>query len=307
MANGSLTSAQPTAAILTRRAGGSARRTWWRHRNAMVGVALLASIGLGTLLAPFLGLADPATGTLSLRLKPPAWQAGGSIEHLLGTDPLGRDVLSRVLYGGRISLFVGLSTTVISTLVGIAAGLFAGYYGGWRDDLMMRIAEIQLSFPFLALAVAVVAVLGTDLKNVILVLGLAGWVLFARVVRAEALTVRRMEYVEAARAVGQRDVWIILRHVLPNVAASVIVLATFTFAYMIIVESSLSFLGLGVPPPTPTWGGMLSDSREYIQLAWWPVTFPGLALMMTSLGINLLGDWLRDVLDPRLKHTGADV
>jgi peptide/nickel transport system permease protein len=220
---------------------------------------------------------------------------------VLGTDQVGRDVLSRLIYGARVSLLVGLAGTGLSLLVGTALGLVSGFWGGPIDRALLRLTDIQLAFPFLALAVTVIAVIGPGLVNVILVLAATGWVLYTRVVREEVLRAREQAYVEAARAMGGSDVHIALRHVLPNVVAPVIVISSFAIAQMIITEASLSFLGLGIRPPTPTWGGMLSDARNYMQVAWWLPTFPGVALLVTLLGINVVGDWLRDTLDPTLR------
>jgi peptide/nickel transport system permease protein len=243
---------------------------------------------------------DPLRSQLGLRLKPPTWLEGADPRFLLGTDQLGRDVLGRVVLGARVSLAVGVLTTLLAGVLGVALGLVAGYYRGPLDGAISGLIDVQLSFPLLALAISIVAVLGPGLTNLILIMGVTGWVMFARIVRAEVLSLRQRDYVQAARGLGAGDGRILVRAILPNVMASVTVIAAFTFAQMIIVESSLSFLGLGVQPPTPSWGGMLNDARGYLQIAWWPATFPGLALTLTVLGVNLLGDWLRDLLDPRL-------
>lgn len=273
----------------------------WYDRVAVVAATILVVAALVALLAPWIEGHDPMRGRLQDRFLPPMWLPGGSSDHILGTDQLGRDIWSRMAHGARISLMVGVATVLGSGTLGVLAGLLSGYYKGWVDALIMRIVDIQQSFPFLALAIAVVAVLGPGILNTILVLGIAGWVLYARVVRGEVLSVREKEYVEAARTIGCSDWHIMVRHILPNVMAPVIIIGTFSFAYMVIAEASLSFLGLGVPAGLPTWGGMLSDSRNYMRQAWWLATFPGVALMLTVLGANLLGDWLRDRWDPRLK------
>jgi len=262
----------------------------------LVLVALTASI-----LAPF----DPEAITLLDRLKPPGFidQEGGV--HYLGTDHLGRDILSRLMYGSRISLLVGATTVLIGGTLGMLLGVLSGYYGGRLDDVIMRLAEIQLAFPSILLYIAVLAVLGPGLGKVIAILGITGWVTYSRVSRGEVLSIREREYIASARAVGSSNTRIMVRHILPNIVAPFIVVASFAVANAIIAEASLSFLGLGVPPSVPTWGAMLAQSRDYLRDAWWPVTFPGLAIMFTVLAINVVGDWLRDYLDPRLKTEGT--
>jgi peptide/nickel transport system permease protein len=259
-------------------------------------LALLAG-SVGTLVLP----QDPFHSQLAARLKPPAWLPTADPNFLLGTDQLGRDLLARVALGARVSLAVGVIATSLASILGVVLGLAAGYYRGQVDAVLGAITDVQLAFPLLALAISIVAVVGPGLVNLILVMGITGWVSFARIVRAEVLSVRERQFVLAARALGASDGRIISRAILPNVMGSVTVVAAFTFAQMIVVESSLSFLGLGVQPPTPTWGGMLNDARTYLQVAWWPATFPGLALLLTVLGVNLLGNWLRNALDPRLR------
>lgn len=281
-----------------------AQHTWHALRRDPRGLAGLAITLTGitvAVFAPVLAPADPTAQNLSSSLRAPSWLPDGAPGHPLGTDQLGRDVLSRIMYGTRISLSIGLLTVAISAPVGTLIGLLAGYYGGWLEDLFMRLADAQLAIPFLLLVIAIVAVLGPSAINIILVLGLASWVVYARVVRVEVLSLKGREFIEAARVIGASDARIITRHVLPNTLVSVGVLAAFAVAHMILVESSLSFLGLGVPPPTPSWGGMVGDSRDYLMSAWWLPVFPGLAIAVTVLGINFLGDWLRDILDPRLK------
>jgi len=290
---------------MNRRAGpsGRSRGARWvaRHASGALGAALVLSAAAAGLLGPLLYRVDPDVTSLLDRLRPPLF-FGGTIEHPLGTDQLGRDIASRLLRGARISLLVSLSATTISAILGVALGLISGYRRGRIDDVIMRVGDAQLSMPFLVLAISVVAVLGPGLTNLILILGVAGWIQFARIVRAETLTVSHREFVEASRAVGARDGRILFRHVLPNVTASIVVMATFQFAQMIVVESSLSFLGLGVRPPTASWGTMISDGRNYIQVAWWLTTVPGAVIMFVVLGANLFGDWLRDRLDPHLRN-----
>jgi peptide/nickel transport system permease protein len=274
----------------------------WRDRLAMLGVTCIACTILAAVLAPLLSPADPLHNSLLDRLTPPMWAAGGTLRYPLGTDTLGRDVLTRLLYGARVSLLIGLSAVVLAGVVGVGLGLVSGYYGGRVDDVLMRLGDIQLAFPILVLAIAILAVLGASLANVIVVLGLSGWVTYARIVRGETLSLTQREFVEAARGIGVPDHLILWRHILPSVLPPVTVVATFSVARIIIAEASLSFLGLGVPPPMPSWGAMLDEGRNYITTGWWLAMFPGLAIFLLVLGINLVGDWLRDVLDPRMER-----
>lgn len=268
---------------------------------ALLGAVLVLLAVTAALFAPHLAPHSPSEAVLRLRLDPPVWDHASKAHYLLGADAVGRDVLSRVIYGARVSLFVGLAATALSLVIGVAAGLFSGYFGGWLDTMLMRLADVQLSFPFILLALLVMALFGGGLDKLVLVLGVTGWVSFARLVRSEVLTVRELDYIQAARAIGVSDWRIIFRHVLPNVTSSVIVLATLQVATNILLEAGLTFLGLGVDPTIPSWGGMLADGRNYITDAWWVATFPGLAIMFTVLGVNLLGDWLREELDPSLR------
>jgi peptide/nickel transport system permease protein len=276
--------------------------TLTRDRSALLGLVVIVVATGMAVLAPAFAPADPIKNSLVERLTPPMWAAGGTARHPLGTDTLGRDVASRLLYGARVSLIVGLSAVVIAGVLGVALGLVAGYYRGFTDDTLMRLGDVQLAFPVLVLAVAVLAVLGASLANVILVLGVTGWITYARIVRGETLSLRQREFVEAARALGASDPYLIWRHILPNVLAPVTVVATFSVARTIIAEASLSFLGLGIPPPAPSWGAMLDEGRNYITTGWWLALFPGLAILLLVLGINLVGDWLRDALDPRMER-----
>jgi peptide/nickel transport system permease protein len=280
----------------------SAVRRLWRDRAAFLGLAVIVCTALAAVFAPELSPTDPIKNNLLERLTPPMWSVGGTSSYPLGTDTLGRDVLSRLLYGARISLLVGVSAVAMSSVLGISLGLIAGYYGGWLDDVLMRLGDIQLAFPILVLAIAVLAVLGASLGNVILVLGISGWITFARLARGETLSLKAREFVEAARAIGVPDRCILWQHILPNVLSSITVVATFSVARVIIAEASLSFLGLGVPPPTPSWGAMLDEGRNYLTTAWWLALFPGLAILILVLGINLVGDWVRDILDPRMER-----
>jgi len=275
-------------------------RSLVRSREALLGALIVVMFVVTAIGAPVVAPLDPLSQSLQDRLLPPVWQDGGSAAHLLGTDQLGRDVLSRIIYGGRITLLVGFMCALIACVVGTVLGMVAAYAGGWIDSAIMRIADVQLSLPFIILAIALVAVVGPSLLNIIIVLGLTSWVRFARVVRAETLVVRELDYVTAAVALGAGHWRILLHHVLPNVASSIIVVATLEIPRLILMEAALSFLGLGVQPPMPSWGSMVSEGRTYIATAWWLTTLPGLAITMVSLSVNLIGDWLRDALDVRL-------
>jgi peptide/nickel transport system permease protein len=281
---------------------GAAAGIFRRAPAALGGAVVLLLVCVAALAAPSLAPRDPHEQVLEQRLRPPAWVEGGTWRYPLGADHLGRDILSRLIYGARISLLVGLAAVAISGLIGVTLGLLAGYYGGRLDTLIMRLVDIQLAFPFILLAISIVAVLGAGLRNVIVVLGLGGWMVYARIVRGQVLSLKEMEFVVAARALGVPNRTIIPRHLLPNVLTPVVIVGTFAVATNIILEASLSFLGLGVELSIPTWGAMLADGRAYIARAWWLTTFPGLAILLTVLSINLLGDWLRDWLDPRLRN-----
>ena len=272
-----------------------------RDLPALAGLGVIAAAVVVAAFAPALAPSDPAKNRLLDRLTPPMWAQGGSSRHPLGTDTLGRDVLSRLLHGARISLIVGLAAVLVAGVVGGGLGLVAGYRGGWADDLLMRLGDIQLAFPVLLLGVAVIAVLGASLTNMILVLGASGWVTYARIARGETLSLKERDFVAAARALGAPARHVVARHLLPNVLPPLLVVTTFSVARTIIAEASLSFLGLGLPPPTPSWGAMLDEGRNYITTGWWLALFPGLAILLLVLAINLCGDWLRDALDPRIE------
>ena len=265
---------------------------------ALAGALVVLAAVVVAVAAPALAPGDPIKNSLLDRLTPPTW--GG--EHPLGTDTLGRDVASRLLHGARVSLLVGFSAVLLAGASGVVLGLVSGWYRGWLDDVLMRLGDVQLAFPVLVLAVAVLAVLGASVVNLILVLGVTGWITYARIVRGEVLTLRERDFVAAARALGADDTWILRRHLLPNVLPPITVVATFSVARTIVAEASLSFLGLGIPAPAPSWGAMLDEGRNYITTGWWLALFPGLAILLLVLGINLVGDWLRDVLDPRLER-----
>jgi peptide/nickel transport system permease protein len=259
-----------------------------------VAVAVLAAT-----LAPWVAPHSPTAARLSARLTPPAWQANGSVERVLGTDLLGRDVLSRLIWGARISLLIALSATVLGAAVGSLLGLVTGYYRGRVDRVVTKLIDVQLAFPFVLLAIAVIAVAGPSIPVLVIVLAIGSWVGHARIVRGLVLGLREREYVQAAKALGAGTPRVIFRHLLPEVLSVILVLATFDVGRIIILESTLSFLGLGVQPPTPSWGSDLRDAAAYVRQAWWIAAFPGLAIMIVVLGVNLVGDVLRDVLDPR--------
>jgi len=274
-----------------------------RSRAATVlALAILLTVVSSGLLAPLVAPHPPRSGNLLDSKLPPAWAPDGDARFVLGTDELGRDILSRVMYGAQISLAVGFSAVALAGALGVSVGLVAGYFRGPIDDVMMRLADVQLALPQILMAIAILAVLGPGLQNVIFTLAITNWVTYARVVRGEVLAVREKEFVQAARCIGLGDLPIMLRHILPNVLGSVIVIASFAVAGTILAEAALSFLGLSVGPDVPTWGGMVAAGRDQIITGkWWIYTFPGLAIMLTVLGINLIGDWLRDYLDPRLQ------
>ena len=272
-----------------------------------LGLALAAGVLLMGLLAPFISSHDPLNQDLLARLARPSWLSSGNPDYVLGADGLGRDVWARIAYGARASLLVGVSATVLATIFGSILGLLAGFHGSWVDKLIMRLTDIQMAFPSILLALAIMVMLGAGLINLVIVLAVASWVLFARVIRAEVLSLREREFIQASIALGAGGSRILLIHLLPNVFGSIMILATVTLARVIIAEASLSFLGLGIPPPNPSWGNMLADGRQYLAIAWWASTFPGLALMATVVAVNLLGDWLRDVLDPRLNARRSEM
>jgi peptide/nickel transport system permease protein len=262
--------------------------------TALVGGVILGLVVLTALGAPLLAPHDYAEQQLAKALLPPGWERGGEAAYPLGTDHLGRDMLSRIIFGARTSLLVGAGGVLIAGTIGITLGLVAGYYGRGVDDLIMRLVDVQLSFPPIFLVIAIMAVIGQSLQNVVLVLGIVTWVQYARVVRASTLSVKQREFVEAARSLGAGGPRIIVRHVLPNIMAPIVVIATVNVSTLILAEAALSFLGLGVQPPTPAWGTMLSEGREVYRIAWWNAVFPGLAILVTVLGVNLLGDGLEE-------------
>jgi peptide/nickel transport system permease protein len=274
---------------------GALRRSWM----ALTGLALLAVFCLAAAGSPWIAPKDPLAQRLALRHRPPGSAAPAGMPHLLGTDDLGRDVLSRMLFGMRISLVVGFGAIVVGALIGVSLGVAAGYYGGAADALIMRLADIQLSFPAVLIAIAWAAFLGTGIVSIVLIIAITSWVQYARLARGMALSLRTLPFVEGARALGLTNLRILQRYILPNLMSAAIVLATLQLGRAVILESTLSFLGLGVQPPMASLGSMLADGRKYLDTAWWVATFPGLAIMGFVLSVNLLGDALRDALDSR--------
>ncbi|MCE2452252.1 MAG: ABC transporter permease [Nitrospinae bacterium] len=272
----------------------------WRQKSALIGVVLLTTVLLVAILAPLLAPMDPAAQSLNRVMKPPMWSQDGRI-FILGTDHLGRDLLSRLIYGSRVSIIVGFTSVLISAGTGLVIGLLAGYFGGRVDYILMRVADFVLAFPAILLALAIISVFGASLFLIIVVISLRLWTIYARIVRGNVLKLRETEFIIAAHAMGSSHSRIIFRHILPNVMAPIIIIGSLYLGRMIVIEAGLSFLGLGVPPPTPTWGGLLSEGRIYIAVSWWIVTFPGLAITITVMATNLVGDWLRNYLDPRFK------
>jgi peptide/nickel transport system permease protein len=252
--------------------------------------------------APQVAPYDPLKGSLAKRLRPPMWQAGGGIEHPLGTDKLGRDILSRIIHGARVSLTVSIVAIFVGGIIGTSLGLVSGYFGGRTDALLMRLVDISLSLPTILLALVLVAAVGPSFGTVVTVLIVLLWARYARLVRGETLTLKERDFIARARVAGASHVRIMLRYLFPNVVNSLIVLATLQVGYVILLESALSFLGAGLPRPLPAWGLMVADGRELIVTAWWVSMFPGLAIMLTVLALNLLGDWLRDHFDPKLRN-----
>jgi peptide/nickel transport system permease protein len=272
-----------------------------RLKWGLAATGVLLVIVLVAVLAPWVAPHNPLAVNIRHRLAPPAWMDGGDFQHLLGTDQVGRDLLSRMVYGSRVELVVGVGSVLLSAGIGVLLGLGAGYFGARVDTAIMTVINVMLSFPFILLALAVIAVLGPSLPNLIFVLGAAGWPIYARVIRAETLSIREREFIVASRALGTGHLRIVFRQILPNLTSPIIVIATLQVAQFIIVASFLSFLGLGVQPPTPAWGNMLGEGRVYMLNSWWIAAFPGLAIFVTTLAINLMGNALRDWLDPHMK------
>jgi peptide/nickel transport system permease protein len=268
---------------------------------ALAGAGFVVLLALMAVAAPWLAPQDPTRQSLRARLHPPTLEASDGRAHLLGTDHLGRDVLSRLIHGAQVSLLVGFAAVIVGGFAGAVLGLLAGFRGGWVDSAIMTVADAQLAFPFILLAIGIIAVLGPSFPTLIVVVGLSGWVAYARVLRGQVMTLRNREFVDAIHALGGSVPRILVRHIVPNVLSTLVVIATLELARAIVLEATLSFLGLGIQPPTPSWGGMVHEGREYLDTAWWISTFPGLVLLLTSLVVSRTGDWLRDLLDPTLR------
>lgn len=270
-----------------------------KSKTGLVGFIIVISVILMAIFASSLAPFEPAKQDPSAILKPPSWLEDGDKAYFLGTDNLGRDILSRIIYGSQISLLVGICSVVLAGIIGLVIGLISGYYGGIIDAVFMRLADAFLAIPSILFSLVVLVVIGPGVVTLVIALGVTHWVVYARLVRGEVLSIKERDYVRAARSIGVKNINIIIRHILPNVFSSFIVVSALTVASTIISEASLSFLGLGIQPPTVSWGVMLSDGRNYLATNWWIATFPGIAITITVLGIIFLGDWLRDVLDPR--------
>lgn len=300
-------STRVTAAVSVPAEAGPAAPEWLvflrrlaRRRTALFGLIVVAVVVVAAVGAPWLSPYDPVAQDIGdRRLKPPLWSDDAGHLHVLGTDHLGRDLLARVIHGAQPALLVGVAAVAISGILGMAIGLVAGYFGGRLDDVLMRLADIQLAFPFILLAIAVIGIVGPSLLTIIVVIGVSSWVIYARIVRGAVLSLREREFVQAALALGSRDARVVIRHILPNVLTPWLVVATLDMARVIVIESALSFLGLGVQPPMPSWGTMLSTAQQFLEQAPWMAWWPGLAIFVLTLSFNLAGDGLRDVLDPR--------
>jgi peptide/nickel transport system permease protein len=277
------------------------RRLLLRSKTGTIGFIIVTLVCLVAIFADLLAPHNPAQNNPVDMLTPPVWQEGGTSEYILGTDQYGRDMLSRILKGSQVSLLVGLSAVVIAGIIGIFLGLIAGFYGGLLDNFIMRLVDAFLSIPNVLLILVMLTIFDPGLLTLIIVLGATNWVMYARMVRGEVLSVKEREFVIAAKASGTRKGKVMFKHIFPNVISSCIVISTLSVAGLIITEAALSFLGLGIQPPMISWGGMLSIGRDFLATSWWLATFPGIAISITVLGIIFLGDWLRDVLDPRSK------
>ena len=274
-----------------------------RDRSGMLGIVLFLLVVVAALFAPWIAPHDPLQQNLRAAKQPPAWTTEGTWEYPLGTDSIGRDVFSRIIYGSRVSLTVGFFGVLIASSLGLVIGLVAGYLGGRADNIIMGFVNLLLALPYLLFVVFIASVLGRSLLNVILIFGITDAPIFARITRGEVLRIRQSGYVESAISIGARTPRILFDHILPNLIGPLITVATFEMSAMIFYEAGLGFLGLSVPPSVPSWGNMLANGRQYLTIYPWIATYPGIAIAVTALGMNLLGDWLRDVLDPRLRRS----
>jgi len=273
-----------------------------RRRWPVISTSIIAAFVLVALLAPLVSPADPYEQTLRLRFRPPVWDERGSWQHPLGTDRLGRDLLARIVWGSRVSLAAGVITVLLASAFGAAVGLVAGYYGGRVDAFLMRVTDATLSFPVILLALILAVTVGPSFTNVVIAIAVILWARYARVIRGQVLTLMELDFIAQARVAGAGAGRIIMRHLVPNTMNTLVVLVTLQVGYVIILEASLSFLGAGIPPPTPAWGSMIAEGRDFVTSAWWVSFFPGLAILLVVLAFNLLGDWLRDTLDPKLRQ-----
>ena len=278
-------------------------RKMWHLRLGVLGGFLILGLLITAIFTPWLAPHDPYEQDIMNRLLPPVWLKGGDSDFLLGTDHLGRDLLSRIMHGTRVSLVVGVAAVILQVIIGVFLGLLAGYYGGRADSVISFMVNVMMGFPFILLAMSLVAVLGPSLQNIIIALGFTGWPVFTRVVRIETIKLREQEFVMAATTLAFKTRRILFRHILPNLLPTILVIGTVEIARAIIRESLLSFLGLGIQPPTPSWGTMLAEGRDYMLMQWWLAAYPGLAIFMAALGINLMGDAMRDLMDPHLRKT----
>ncbi len=280
----------------------SATQTSGGRRLPVISLGIIAVFVLLAILAPLLSPADPHDQSLRNRFKPPVWQEGGTWKYPLGTDRLGRDMLSRIIWGSRVSLAAGVITVLLASALGAAVGLVAGYYGGRVDAALMRITDATMSFPVILLALILAVTVGPSFTNVVVAIAVILWARYARVIRGQVLTLMQLDFIAQARVAGAGAWRIITRHLFPNTLNTLVVLVTLQIGYVIIVEASLSFLGAGIPPPMPAWGSMIAEGREFVTSAWWVSMFPGLAILLVVLAFNLLGDWLRDTFDPKLRQ-----
>jgi peptide/nickel transport system permease protein len=272
------------------------------QRLPLFSLGVIGAFVVVALLAPLIGLSNPQEQSLRKRFRPPVWEERGTWEHPLGTDRLGRDMLSRIIWGARVSLAAGVVTVLLASAFGAAVGLVAGYYGGRVDVALMRFTDATMSFPVILLALILAVTVGPSFTNVVVAIAVILWARYARVIRAQVLTLMQLDFIAQSRIAGAGGWRIITRHLFPNTLNTLVVLVTLQIGYVIIVEASLSFLGAGIPPPTPAWGSMISEGREYVTSAWWASFFPGLAILLVVLAFNLIGDWLRDTLDPKLRQ-----